>query len=65
MTVEHNIELDVLKCLKLHHVQRIFDDLPVGDEARFENMLENGVLELIMKILLTLIYNHLIQSKAV
>lgn len=32
--------MDVLKVLKPHHVQKLFADSPVGDEALFESNLE-------------------------
>ncbi|KNC32281.1 hypothetical protein FF38_12920 [Lucilia cuprina] len=37
---EQDITIDVLKILKAHHISKLFNDLSVGDQAKFENCLE-------------------------
>ncbi|KNC21407.1 hypothetical protein FF38_12548 [Lucilia cuprina] len=37
---KHMIDIDVLKILKTHHITKLFEDLPIGQQAKFEFNLE-------------------------
>ncbi|XP_037809229.1 uncharacterized protein LOC119601998, partial [Lucilia sericata] len=40
MDLKQDTTIDVLKILKAHHISKLFNDLSVGDQAKFENCLE-------------------------